>query len=215
MLLLYKSVFVQTMVFNSGVWSRLSTTNFKALETAQLKCLKRFMRCAASTPNCFVYLELGVLPMKYEIHSRQLKFLFHVLTLKSTNPVLRMYQQQLMYPFEPNWATEIEQLKVVYGLPSNDKIASMSKGEWKGTVKRAVRDKAREFLLNEASTKKKLKDLSLTTSSNPSPTSRDTLLRSPKRFSKSGVGLPTCWRIVAHMVIVVCAGKKKKHRNIF
>ena len=169
MLLLYKSVFVQTMVFNSGVWSRLSTTNFKALETAQLKCLKRFMRCAASTPNCFVYLELGVLPMKYEIHSRQLKFLFHVLTLKSTNPVLRMYQQQLMYPFEPNWATEIEQLKVVYGLPSNDKIASMSKGEWKGTVKRAVRDKAREFLLNEASSKKKLKDVSFTDKFKPQP----------------------------------------------
>ena len=66
------------------------------------------------------------------------------------------YQQQLMYPFAKNWASNVEELKKLYLLPINDEIETMSKGEWKGLVKRTVRCKTHEILLEEASTKKKL-----------------------------------------------------------
>ena len=169
MLLLYRSVFIQTMLSNSDVWTNISDKNMTALETIQLKCLKRTMRTAASTPNSFVFLELGVLPMKFEIYCRQLNYLHHILNLEQNNPIFQVYQQQLKYPFEANWATKIEQLKALFDLPNNAKIVSLSKGEWKGLVKRAVRKKAHKILLEEAKTKKKLNDITFPTDYTPQP----------------------------------------------
>ena len=170
MLLLYKSVYVQTMLSNCGVWSNLSDANLKAIETSQLKCLKRIMRTAASTPNSFVYLELGVLPVKYEIHSRQLNKLHQILNLQPTNPILQLYKQQLRYPFEINWANRIEELKVLYNLPNDDdEIASISKEVWKSTVKKVIKKKAHESLLNVAKTKKKLAGIVFSNYFKPSP----------------------------------------------
>jgi hypothetical protein len=169
MLLLYRTVFVQTMLNNSDVWSNLSITNIKALETVQLKCLKRIMRTAASTPNCFVYLELGVLPIKFEIYRRQLNYLHHILNLEENNPIFRLYQQQLMYPYEANWATKVEHLKNQFDLPNNAQIAVLSKGQWKGIIKRAVKKKAHEILLEEAQSKKKLDGVQFPSDFKPLP----------------------------------------------
>ena len=103
MLLLYKVVYVPTMVNNCEAWSNITAKNFQALQTAQLKCLKRVMRSASSTPNCIMFLDLAILPIKYEIHIRQLVFIHHIVHLQSSNPVRQVYEQQLEYPFEANW----------------------------------------------------------------------------------------------------------------
>ena len=64
LLVMYTAVFIPTMIYDSEAWSRLTATNIKQLQTAQLKCLKRIMKAAPSTPNSFVFLELGILPME-------------------------------------------------------------------------------------------------------------------------------------------------------
>ena len=79
-LLLYGSVFVPSVIHNSQAWSNITGPNYDDLRTAQLKCLKRILKVASSTPNHFVFLELGALPIDYEIHIKQLGHLHHILS---------------------------------------------------------------------------------------------------------------------------------------
>ena len=74
-LLLYKSIFLPSMLFNSQAWSNLTDTDIKRLRVLQLKFLKRAIRAKQATSSSFVYLEMGVLPISYEIHKSKLPFL--------------------------------------------------------------------------------------------------------------------------------------------
>ena len=164
LLILYRSVFVQSMIFNSEAWTRLSAANITSLQTAQLKCLKRIMRTASSTPNCFLYLELGVLPIQYEIHKRKLRFLYHILSLPSSDPVHEMYNELKKYPYARNWSSEIQELLSTYNLPTNElEILKVSMETWKSTVKKAVNEVALKVLIAEAKTKKKLAHICMPT----------------------------------------------------
>ena len=150
------------MLFNSEAWTRLTAANLVSLQTAQLKCLKRIMRTAPSTPNCFLYLELGVLPIQYEIHKRKLRFLHHILSLPDSDPVQRMYNELKKYPLARNWASEIKELLSEYNLPSDEsEILDVSMDSWKEKIKRAVNEAALNALVSEANSKKKLAQLCL------------------------------------------------------
>ena len=102
-LLLYNSMFLPSLLFNSDVWTRLSTTDINKLQLIQLKALKRITHMPNSTPNCFMYLELGVLPIRHEINKGKLMFLFHIHTLNNSDPVKKIYHQEKNFPYEKNW----------------------------------------------------------------------------------------------------------------
>ena len=161
-------VFVPTMLFNSEAWSHLTTNNISKLKTAQLRSLKRIMKTASSTPNAFVFLELGVMPVDFEIQRRQLGFLHHILVLGEDDPVKEMYEQLKCYPDAENWVTTIHKILKKYDLPVNEKeIEVISKTTWKEKVKKAVLKVAWETLTAECKSKKKTCNLEFTDTLEP------------------------------------------------
>ena len=56
-LLLYQSLFLSTILFNSQTWSNLRKQDIKALTRLQLKFLKRIVGVSSSTSNSFIFLE--------------------------------------------------------------------------------------------------------------------------------------------------------------
>ena len=144
------------MLFNSQVWSNLSTKDFDDLQTCQLKLLKKILGGARSTSNAFTFLELGVLPISYEIHKRQICFLHHILNLEDDDPVKEMYQNMKQLPGEKNWYNNVAQLLKTYKITmSEDVIKSHSKESFKRVVKRAVTQTALENLQEDCSNQKK------------------------------------------------------------
>ena len=95
---LYQSVFLATLLFNSQAWRNLTKTDIKRLETIQLRYLKRVMKAPLSTPNSFVFLEFGTLPASYIIHSRQLTFFHRIVSLDDSDPVKKMHVAQQLFP---------------------------------------------------------------------------------------------------------------------
>jgi hypothetical protein len=72
-----------------------------------------------------------------------------------------MYQQQLQYPFEKNWATNNQELRRFYGLSTDDcEISVLSETEWRGIVKKVVRRYAHNVLLQDCQNKKKTQNIS-------------------------------------------------------
>ena len=80
-LLLHNAIFMAGLIFNAQAWSNLTDKNVERITTIQLKFLKKIMTAKQATSNSFVFLEMGILPVKYEIHKRQLSFLHHIIYL--------------------------------------------------------------------------------------------------------------------------------------
>ena len=99
--LLYGSVFMAIILFNAQAWSNLSDSNIHNLQVIQLKYLKRMLHAPSSTSNPLTFLETGTLPIMYEIHIKQLRFLHHNLTLKEDDPVSATYRLSLIHISEP------------------------------------------------------------------------------------------------------------------
>ena len=144
------------MIFNSEAWDNLTKSDIAQLQVLQMKFLKRTLQVPKSTPNCLVLLELGVIPIEFEIKSRQLNFLHHIITRDEQDPVRRCYNEQKKYPFENNWAKEMKETLGYLNLEqSEEDIAEMTKDQWKRIVDEKIRKAALEELLNQKSKLKK------------------------------------------------------------
>ena len=86
MLLLYRFVFLLRLLYNCEAWSNLSKNDIKSLQTSQLSYLRCVMEVSNSTPVAALYLELGSLPVKYEIEIKQLLFLKRILDKEADDP---------------------------------------------------------------------------------------------------------------------------------
>ena len=108
-----------------------------------------------------MFLELGVIPIEYEIHKKQLTYLHSILRRPHNDPLHRMYDRELLYAAENNWANCITQLKFTYHISSTDvDIAEMSKETWKNKVKNAVIKVAQENLTKQCKAMSKTSRLS-------------------------------------------------------
>lgn len=159
-LLLYQSLFLSTMLFNSQAWSNVSKKDIENLQTCQLKMLKKITGGAKSTSNAFTFLELGVLPISYEIHKRQLSFLHHILNLDDSDPVKKMYYNMKQLSGEKNWYNCVINLLETYNIVmSEEEIKVKSKDAFKRIVKNAIRKVALTNLIQECSQQKKTNTL--------------------------------------------------------
>ena len=130
------------------------------LATLQLRFLKKIVGAKQATTNSFVYLEMGVLPVKYEIHKRQLSFLHHIIHLSEDDPVKKVWKYQTTLPDYGNWWTEVKQLMAKYTIELNeDEINKMSKESFKRKIKLAVKKVALEELVAECKSKEKTRNL--------------------------------------------------------
>ena len=154
-ILLYKTVFLFAMLFNSESWTRLTQTDIKHLQTLQLKTLKRITHVGDNAPNSFMFLELGIIPITHELHRRKLTYLYHIANLNTDNPVNKVYtQQDTFLPQEKNWTNEVKELIQIYNLQNIDPT-KVSESAWKSTVTSAVKSKAFNDLVSKSSQLKK------------------------------------------------------------
>ena len=75
LLIIYKSVFVPRLIYNCEAWSGLTIKEINILRTAQLNFLRCMLEVPKGTPTAALYLELGILPINFEIEIEQLLYL--------------------------------------------------------------------------------------------------------------------------------------------
>ena len=76
---LYHATFLSALLFNCQTWTRIKKYDIDTLSVVQLKYLKQALRVPYSTPKVVVYLEMGLLPIKYVIDVRRFVYLHHIL----------------------------------------------------------------------------------------------------------------------------------------
>ena len=139
MLLLYKTVFIPRLIYNCETWSNLTPKDYLTVQASQLTCLRNVLEVSNATPIAVMYLELGILPVRYEMEMRQLLFLKRLLDKKHADPCLRTYIEMIKFENETNWANNVLGLRRDYNLPVNDdNIKKMSVSHWKYFVKSSI-----------------------------------------------------------------------------
>ena len=128
MILLYHTVFIPRLKYNCESWSNLSSENYAMLQKPQLTFLRRVMELPRSVPTDALFLEMGILPIRFEIEFRQLTDLKRIIDRDQNDSVYQRYQEMLKYSSEKNWANNILDLRRKYNLPLKDEnISNMSK----------------------------------------------------------------------------------------
>ena len=114
------------------------------------------MEVPTSTPTAALFLELGILPIQYEIEKRQLVFLKEILDRQNDDPVEMIYHEMLKYQAERNWANNVHELRSKYNLPlSNANVCNITYDTWKRIVNGRIKHVAFLSLTEMCSTNKK------------------------------------------------------------
>ena len=92
----------------------MTDKDYQALQSAQLLYLWNVMEVLRGTSIAALYLELGILPIQFETEKRQLLFLRRILNKDFDDPgkdfddpLQLVYNEQLEYEFEKNWANYV------------------------------------------------------------------------------------------------------------
>ena len=156
LLLLYKTVFLKTILYNSETWNNLTNNDVNKLKVIQNKYLKWMLHTPKGTCTSFTLLELGLLPISHVIVYRKLSFLHHILNLPDDDPVKYAYEDQKLYSHEPNWYNEVSALLNRYGLEKDEEnIRDTPKDKWKHLIEDALTNDALESLNADCASKSK------------------------------------------------------------
>ena len=74
-LILYPSVFLPRLIYNCESWSNMTPKDYKVLQSAQLYYLRNVMEVSRATPTDALFLELGILPVRFETEKKTVIFL--------------------------------------------------------------------------------------------------------------------------------------------
>ena len=117
MITMYQSVFLPRLIYKCESWSNLTQKDISNLQDPQSIFLRRVMEVPKSTPIAALFLELGILPIQYEIEKRQLVFLKRILDRENDDPIKMSCHEMLKYQAERNWANNVHELRGKYNLP--------------------------------------------------------------------------------------------------
>ena len=67
-------MFLPRLVYNCEAWSNVAKNDYETLKSQQLNYLLSIMELPKGAPIAASYLELGILPIKYEIEMRQILY---------------------------------------------------------------------------------------------------------------------------------------------
>ena len=137
------SILLNSMLFNSEAWYNMTSENINILEAADESLLRRILKAPAKTPKIMLYLELGVLPIRFIIQSRRLMFLQYIMKEDRDSMIHKFLVQQLKSPTKNDWASTV--IKDIVKLDLNVtfvEIEQMTKNKFSMLIKKQCNEKA-------------------------------------------------------------------------
>ena len=105
--------------YGSEIWGM---DNVESLESFYLSFLKNVLCVKKSTPNCFVYGELGVYPLKIKLQMRAIKYWLKIirLSLPHESYIRKIYLELLLvnvyFPNKVTWVTKVKDILFKCGM---------------------------------------------------------------------------------------------------
>ena len=159
--LLRETLFMNAFLWNMETWYNIRKSDYEEIEKIDRILIKRILGVPSSTPSALLYLELGLVPLKYIIQARRLTFLRYILSRKEDDLLLKFFMAQMREPSKNDWCQTVKDDLQEFQIELNfDQIKSLSKLKWKKIVQKAMRTKAFDDLIEKQTNYLKGEDLS-------------------------------------------------------
>ena len=153
-------MFVNGVLYNSEVWQGLNTTDIAMFDHVDRQLLKVICAGHAKTASEFLYLETSALPLKYNIASRRIIYLQHILKRAEGELIKRVYEAQKQHPTTGDFIELVRKDMEVIGQDFNEEyIKSESKSQFKSHIKKKIREAALKELKLIQNTHTKVRDI--------------------------------------------------------
>ena len=154
------SMLINSMLCSIEALYGLKDTHIEKLESVDRYFLRKLLNASSKTAVEALYLETGVMPLRFTIISRRLMFYWTLLSKSENELVRKVYDAQKLAPLKNDWVLQIkDDLESCNINLTEAEISKMKRNKFKCIVKEKVREQARNFLVKLKSTHSKSKSL--------------------------------------------------------
>ena len=138
-LILRESILISKLVFNSEVWYNVTKKQLEQLEQVDEAYFRRILNVAKTTPKAGLYMEWGVMPVKFIVKMRRMLYYWHILHRNKNELLFKFFSAQKFSPSKGDWfyqiKTDMAELKLNL---SEEEIISMSHYQFKKLIRHKV-----------------------------------------------------------------------------
>ena len=149
-LVLRESLLLSSLLLNSEAWVNLTDLDIRKLEQTDEILLSKVLDCEANTNNIFKYLELGVVPVRFEIMKRKILFLQYILQQDKQSMIYQVFDATVKNPIKNDFVRMCERYLQALNINlSFEEIENLSKWKFKRIVKEKTDKAAFEYLIQQ------------------------------------------------------------------
>ena len=157
---LRQAMLINGMLYNSEAWHAVSEVEIKMLEAVDETLLRALVKGHSKTPLEFLYLEAGVMPIRFVITARRLIFHQTILKRNDTELTKRIYEEQKRNPSTGDFSELIkEDFKLIDKVQNDQMIRAISTHAYKSQIKSSVKHAAFKYLKQKLDTHTKVKHI--------------------------------------------------------
>ena len=146
------------ILFNSEAWHWVTKHNIRELEKIDKDLLRRIFKAHSKTPLEFLYLESGVISIKWILAQRRVNYLKTVMEKDTKELVRKVLDAQKLIPTNGDFIKLVEQDIKDLGT-TYDEIISKNKLELKAKIETNARSSCFKKLNSKLATHKKVKHI--------------------------------------------------------
>ena len=151
--LLHASIFVNGSLVNMETWPNCTISRIEKFERTEQGYIRKLLNAHSKTPIECLYLELGIIPLRFQLMKRRILYLQDILNRNDDEITKRVVlrQKELCYKgdFYPQTKNDMDYLSV-----TEDDL-SESKNKLIELLSKQINKKAFEYLINKASVTRK------------------------------------------------------------
>ena len=162
-LMLRQALFINATLFNSEAWHNMKIGQVEAFERVDEALLRGLTLGHAKVPIPALYLETGMMPIRFILACRRVLYLQTILQRAPGELISRVYEAQKVNPSTGDFCLQVKQDLAMLDIKMNEEEIRMVKhSQFKKRVKENAKKAAFKFLMQQKATKTKMNNLSYT-----------------------------------------------------
>ena len=146
-ILLRNAMLVNSMLFNAEAWQGISVEDIESMSRVDEALLRGLLSAHSKTPKEALFLETGLIPLKYIVTSRRLMYLQTILKRKKDEVTRKIYEAQKLNPSKGDFIELIKADKGIVSLElSDNEIENMERHTYQNIIRKKVRSAAFLYL---------------------------------------------------------------------
>ena len=158
-LTLFNSMFINAFTTNMETWHGFTIHWIKKFENIEVRYLRNILEAHPNTPIEGIYLELGIIPLRYHIFRKRISYFNFVLARDESEITKKILECQIMFPTKDDFYQQyMDSLKMLH-LNQEDIDSDSNISNLKPFLKRKAELAAHKYLIDKANSHSKMEYL--------------------------------------------------------